>query len=199
MSKTTRKTKRKKLWSVPRIRDPRHPGYTVRITELGPGGRLYAVWMENGRQVMRSLKGVVRADLGADEKAQEAQARIYACGFIEALAKQDALPPGGRGLPGARLAPRAEAEVLTLGRLADLYEQRGSLTAQPKYRTEQVARVLQARGACGSGAAGCFSRSERRGCVGRTPARAGRPTGHHRRRHRRARDRIELGLCGATV
>lgn len=128
-----RKKNKNRLWSVTRIKDPRYPGYTIRITEFTPGGNLYAVRVVNGRQKGPSL-GRTRADLGATAREQETAARALALEIIEKLAK---------GSP-SRTVPASVAEVgetLTLGRLVDLYELRGSLTAQPKYRAEQTARV----------------------------------------------------------
>lgn len=111
----------------------------VRITELRKGSTLNVVWMENGRQVMRSLK-CTRADLGADDKAQQAEARVLACTFIEELAKRPATAAGTRPSP-SQAAMVEESEPLTLGRFVDLLEQGGCGTAQPRYHTEQVARV----------------------------------------------------------
>lgn len=139
MAKTKRR-KRRVLWSVPRIRDPRHAGLTVRVTELRRGGTLNVVWMENGRQVMRSLR-CTRADLGATGDDPESRARVLACTFIEELAKRPATGPDGRAFPLPKGAAVAEAGVLTVGRIVDLYEQGGCGTAQPRYHTEQVARV----------------------------------------------------------
>jgi len=69
--------KRKKgnppLWSVPRITDPRYPGWTVRITELRAAGTLYACYRRDGRQRMSSLK-LTRKDLGNTAKAQKEKA-----------------------------------------------------------------------------------------------------------------------------
>jgi hypothetical protein len=59
--------KRKKLWSVTRISDPRHPGYTLRVTELTPGGNLYVVRMVDGKQRMASM-GTKRKDFGEHDK-----------------------------------------------------------------------------------------------------------------------------------
>lgn len=126
--------KRQKLWSITRIKDPRYPGFTVRITELTPGGILYAIRIVEGKQRYTSLK-VTRAGLGSTNKEQESEARAWALNRIAELAK------GGAGDGRASSAPVAVSEVLTLGRLVDLYEQRGSLTAQPAYRAEHVAKL----------------------------------------------------------
>ena len=48
--------KKRKLWSVARITDPRFPGVTLRVTELTRGGKLYYVYMKNGRQKMKCLQ-----------------------------------------------------------------------------------------------------------------------------------------------
>ncbi len=135
--------KRRKLWSIPRITDPRYPGHTMRITELRRGGNLYAVRMVGGKQKMTSLKRT-RADLGATDTEQDAAARTLGLNLIAALAT-------GRSPENARVAPIAEAEVLTLERLVDLYELRGSLTARAKYREEQVAKLRRIAAHLGPG------------------------------------------------
>src|ERR1700694_1379149 len=65
----------KRTWGVPRIKDPRFTGLTVRVTEVKKGGSLYLIWKRKGRlQKMRSLDRT-RLDLGATEKEQRDAAR----------------------------------------------------------------------------------------------------------------------------
>ena len=127
--------KRKKgnaaLWSVPRVRDPRFPGWTVRVTELRSGGTLYACFRRDGKQTMRSL-GVTRKDLGSTAKKQQDKARALALDVIEALAT-----PTQDSEESAEETP----EVLTLGTLADLYEREGLHGAGLRYATVQVKKV----------------------------------------------------------
>lgn len=123
-------------WRVPRITDPRFPGLTVRVAEVTKGGALYVFWKRKGAlQKMRSLQRT-RADLGATEKEQRDAARTIGLDFLPEIAKLD--PAHGQPLP----APVAKSnEVLTLGRLADLYELRGSLKGSDSYRAEQVKKL----------------------------------------------------------
>jgi hypothetical protein len=77
--------RRKKTWSIPRITDPRYPGFCVRIAELQRGGSLYAIRMVDGKQKMTSLRRS-RADLGTTDKEQEEAARALGLNIIEELA-----------------------------------------------------------------------------------------------------------------
>ncbi len=129
--------KRKKgnapLWSVPRISDPRFPGWTVRITELtGGGGMLYACFRRDGKQVMRSLK-LRRKDLGKTAKAQREKARAIALDVIEALANPSSADSSGE--------PTESPEALALGALADLYEKHGLHGVGLSYAKVQVKKV----------------------------------------------------------
>ena len=126
--------KRKKgnppLWSVPRIRDPRYPGWTVRVTELKGEGVLYVVYMKEGKQKMASLRRT-RHDLGRTAKAQEQTAHALALDIIAALAE------GNNG----DVEPPETGEALTLGTLTDLYEKHGLHGVGASYRRDQVAKV----------------------------------------------------------
>lgn len=133
--------KRRKLWSVVRITDPRFPACMIRITELSRGGNLYAVRMLGGSQRMTSLK-ITRADLGVTDKEQEAAARALALNIIAELASGKVVEgKRGQGSNTSEASAIGRTTVLSLGVLVDLYEQRGSLTAQPRYKLEQVAKV----------------------------------------------------------
>src|SRR6266566_4106828 len=92
--------KRKKLWSVPRITHPQHPGITVRVGEFEPGGMLHVFRQVNGQQRSRSLK-VRRADLGTTKHAQETQAKKYGSDFIEELLRPAPAPSAERGSSAA--------------------------------------------------------------------------------------------------
>lgn len=132
--------RRQKTWTVPRIRDPRYPGLIVRIAELERGGTLYVVRMVDGRQKVTSLR-LTRADLGATPQEQEKKARALALDVIAELAK-------GGSIAGPRVSASQPATdllavggPLTLGKLVDLYEKRGSLSASPNYMREQVNKL----------------------------------------------------------
>ena len=127
-----REKKKRKLWSLPRITDPRYPGFLVRITELEPGGNLYVVRMVDGKQRMASLKAP-RKDFGPTKDEQERAVRAKALDLIEELAK---------GSPRA-VSPPEPGERLTLKALADLYELHGFYGRSEKYRKEQPKRVRQ--------------------------------------------------------
>lgn len=126
-----RKKKHHRLWSISRITDPRYPTYTVRITELERGGKLYAVRMVGGKQKMACLHRC-RADLGPTAKAQEQKARALALDFIEALATAPAQPAA---------TPASAGAPLTLGALVAAYEKQGFPGVGAAYRRDQVSRV----------------------------------------------------------
>ena len=132
--------KRKKgnppLWSVPRVQDPRYAGWTVRVSELRSGGMLYACFRQGGRPKMRSLK-LRRKDLGSTAKEQKARARAIALDIIEALATTTSATDSGGGDDESAEAP----EVLTLARLADLYEMLGFHSVGASYAAVQVKKV----------------------------------------------------------
>ena len=105
-----KKTKRKrKLWSVTRISDPRFPGIMLRVAELRPGENLYAIRMLPGdKQRMRSLR-VTRRELGATAKEQEDAARARALSIIEQMVN---------GGPFSNKPSQTPGQPLTLGMLA---------------------------------------------------------------------------------
>jgi integrase len=132
-----RKGSRRRTWGVSRITDPRYPGLTARVAELRRGeDTLYLVWKWKGkRQQMRSLQQT-HVDLGATEKEQLAAARALGLDALPEIWKQ-----GKESVHVARASVAKQGELLTLGRLADLYELRGSLTAEENYRKEQAAKI----------------------------------------------------------
>jgi integrase len=125
-----KRTRKRRLWSVCRIRHPRYRGYMLRVTELAPGGDLYVVRMIDGKQRMALLDPrVTRLGLGTSAKAQERAARAKACEIIEALAE------GGED-------ERAEVgAALTLDTLAKLYEVHGLHGVGATYKRDQVAKL----------------------------------------------------------
>jgi integrase len=127
MAETTKR--RKTLWSIARIGDPRYPHFRLRITELNPDGMLYVVRMIDGKQRMSSLR-CRRSELGSTPKEQEDAARAKALSIIEALAKG-----------GATRSPLEPAEVITLATLAALYAAHGLHGRSPDYQKEQPAKV----------------------------------------------------------
>ena len=118
------------LWSVARVRDPRYVGLTVRITELRSGGVLFACFRKDGRQKMKSLK-LRRRDLGSTAKAQREKARAIALDVIEALATTTDSDESAAETP----------EVLTLGRLVDLYQREGLHGVGLSYGKAQVTKL----------------------------------------------------------
>jgi|GEM_PF-3540920 len=124
-------------WSVTHIRRwSEYPGLTLRVAELKPAGTLQLFWKRTGQlQKSRSLQRT-RADLGATPKEQREAAISIAREFFPEIAKLEA--DGKAPLPAAVV--KAD-EVLTLGRLVDLYEQRGSLQAEESYRREQTKKL----------------------------------------------------------
>jgi integrase len=127
-----RSKRRRKLWSVARIGDPRYPGIRVRITELAPGGTLYAVRMVDGKQRMASLK-CTRKELGATATEQIEEAKAKALSLIEELAR-------GESMSAVAVEAKHGAAV-TLGTVAELYEVHGFHGKSDKYRKEQPAKV----------------------------------------------------------
>jgi integrase len=132
-----RHRRRKQTWGVSRIKDPRYPGLTVRVTEVVKGGMLYVIWKKKGElQKTRSLQRR-RADLGVTEKEQHDAARTIGLDFLPEIVKLDK----ERGQPPLPKPVVQSDEVLTLARLVDLYELRGSLTASDSYRREQTQKL----------------------------------------------------------
>ena len=130
-TKNGKKTKRRKLWSVPRIIDPRYPNIMLRVAELRPDGILYVIRMLGDLQRMRSL-GVTRKDLGSTPKQQEEQARARALSIIEAMAT---------GAPFSNTPSETSGQPLTLGQLATEYEKHGLHGRSESYRKEQPKKI----------------------------------------------------------
>lgn len=127
---TKKKRTKRKLWSVARIRHPRYPGYSLRITELKKGGDLYVVSMVEGKQKMKLLRPrCTRLSLGSNEPDRQREACARACAEIEGCVKRDT---GEQVETGA---------ALTLGSLATLYEQNGLHGVGASYRRDQLAKL----------------------------------------------------------
>lgn len=123
--------KHKRLWSVPRIKHPKYPRYTVRVGEFEPGGTLHVFRWVNGKQTSRALS-CRRVDLGATTRAQVAEARRIGCEVIEVLATQ----------PASRATTRQSASAaLTIAQLADRYEVDGFAGRTPAYRRDALASI----------------------------------------------------------
>jgi integrase len=140
MSRTrNRKRKRQKrsTWGVSRVTDPRYPWLNMRITELEPGGMLYAIRMVDGKQKMATCK-MRRADLGTTEKEQGAKARALALDLIAELAVRDGSPADVGPKPRAASKPVA---VLTWAALAEEYEVRGFAGRGTSYKKQSVASI----------------------------------------------------------
>lgn len=124
----------RKLWSVTRIKHPKHPGITVRVGEYEPGGTLHVFRWDNAKrqQVSRSLK-CRRVDLGATKAKQEERARQMGCEIIEALA----IAP----VP-SREPDRSTSKGLTLAKLADKYSVDGfHRSRSDSYKGDALAAV----------------------------------------------------------
>jgi integrase len=122
--------KKKRLWSVPRIKHPKFPAYTVRIGEYQPGGTLHVFRWVNGKQTSRALKCRL-ADLGTTTKAQVQEARRLGCEFIEELAARPRTTEAG-GRPNA---------PLTLSQLADKYEVDGFAGRTAAYKRDALSSL----------------------------------------------------------
>ena len=122
---------RKKLWSVARIKHPKHPTITVRIGEFEPGGKLFAFRWVAGKQKCSALD-YRRVDLGSTPKAQVQMARRLGCDIIEEIASQPAIKD--KGLPRAR-------SPLTLAELATRYEVDGFARSSANYKRDALAAV----------------------------------------------------------
>lgn len=125
--------KKKKLWSVTRIKHPKYPGYTVRVGEYEPGGTLHVFRWLNGKQTSQSLK-LRRADLGSTNTQQVKEARRAGCMWIEELVTK---PTSN----GTLTDPTKPTAALTLTQLADQYEARGFFGTSEGYKKQQIASI----------------------------------------------------------
>jgi integrase len=118
-------------WSVPRIRDPRFPGFQLRITELVHDGPLYYARQINGKPVFKKLQPeVTRKSLGTDAKRK---AVAIAMGLIEHLATSpDEVVPE----PGA---------ALTLGGLIKKFETDGLAGRTERYKKGMLTSIKRIR------------------------------------------------------
>lgn len=131
--------KKKKLWSVPRITHPQHPGITVRVGEFEAGGVLQVFRQVNGRQTSRSLK-VRRAELGRTSAQQVQEAKKLGADYIDEL-----MVPK----PAAEAAS-ASGTTLTFGQLADKYELDGFAGRTPAYKRDALAAIRRIAAVLGS-------------------------------------------------
>jgi len=122
--------KKKRLWSVPRIKHPKFPGHTVRIGEYEPGGTLHVFRWVSGKQTSRALK-CRRADLGKTTNAQVQEARRLGCEFIEELV----------AIPRTTVAGARPNSPLTLRQLADKYEVDGFAGRTAAYKRDALSAV----------------------------------------------------------
>src|SRR5437870_13005305 len=77
------------LRSVTRIRDPRFPGISIRVTELKRDGPLFAARQVNGRPRYQKLAPEVTwISLGATNKERVAKATALALDLIERIATE---------------------------------------------------------------------------------------------------------------
>ncbi len=128
--------RKKALWSVPRIKHPQHPAFTVRVGEYERSGTLHVFRWANGKQSSRSLK-CRRVDLGRTPAQQINEAKRLGCEFIEEL---------------ARAKPTAESpakDLLTFSQLADQYETHGFAGRTDSYKRDSLAAIRRIAAAVG--------------------------------------------------
>jgi hypothetical protein len=119
------------IWSVPRIRDPRFPGFQLRITELVHDGPLYYARQINGKPVFKKLSPeTTRKSLGTDAKRK---AVAIAMGIIEhlAAAPDEVVPESG--------------SALTLGGLIKKFETDGLAGRTERYKKGMLTSVKRIR------------------------------------------------------
>jgi len=122
---------KQKTWSVERIQHPKYPGFTVRVGEFKPEGKLHYFRWIDGKQRSRCL-GQTRAELGSTPREQEREARRLGCVFIEAVvvhATQSAMPSFSSGA------------ALTLEALAKKYEEDGFAGRTAGYKRDALASI----------------------------------------------------------
>lgn len=131
---TAKKKSRRRLWSVTRIRDPRHPGFTLRVTEMQKNGPLYFVVRPKGRKpyFRKLVPATTRASLGTNP---ERKAKALALTYVERLARQPDEEDGADGSDGS------QGEPLTLRALIDRYELDGGHGVTKAYARAAVAQA----------------------------------------------------------
>src|SRR5712692_3009706 len=127
------KRHRKGTWGVPRIKHSEYPGLTVRVTEVVKGGTLHVIWKRKGQLQKQRALPYTRTDLGATEKDQRERAVTIGRDFMPEIVKME--KEGGQSTLLSTIGSTVlkSDEVLTLARLADLYELRGSLKGSDSY------------------------------------------------------------------
>ena len=138
----TKKSRRKKLWSVTRVRDPRYPAFLVRVTEMERDGPLYFVVRRKGdKPCFKQLEPrTTRVSLGATEAERVKAAKRVALIYIERLATE----PEDE-------SPAANGGTLTLGQLADKYECDGFHGRTAGYKRDATAAVRRVAKFLGDG------------------------------------------------
>ncbi len=127
-----RKKGHKPLRSVTRIRDPRHPGISIRITELKTDGPLFAARQVGGRPRYQKLAPEVTwISLGQTNKERVAQATALGLDLIERIGTESDEEPSGPDLTLGGLIKRFETDGLH-GRTARY--RKGMLTSVKRVR-----------------------------------------------------------------
>ena len=125
------------LRSVTRIRDPRHPGILIRVTELKRDGPLFAARQVNGKPRYQKLAPEVTwVSLGNTEKERRTEAEALALDLIERIATES----DEEDEPGA---------PLTLGGLITRYETDGLHGRTERYRNGMLTSVKRVRDVLG--------------------------------------------------
>ncbi len=128
-----RKNGNPSLRSVTRIRDVRHPGISIRITELKRDGPLFAARQVNGRPRYQKLAPErTWISLGSTNKERVAEAEALGLDLIERIATEsDAEEPS--------------SPDLTLGGLIKRYETDGLHGRTPRYRNGMLSSIKRVR------------------------------------------------------
>src|SRR6059036_3773183 len=121
------------LRSVTRIRDPRFPGISIRITELKRDGPLFAARQVNGKpRYQKIAPEVTWISLGKTEKERKQEAEALGLDLIERIATEsDGDEPSGPDL--------------TLGQLIKRYETDGLHGRSERYKNGMLSSVRRVR------------------------------------------------------
>jgi integrase len=129
-----RKNGNPSLRSVTRVRDPRFPGISIRVTELKRDGPLFAARQVNGKPRYQKLTPEVTwISLGATEKARQQKATALALDLIERIATE----PDDEGEPSG--------PDLTLGGLIKKFETDGLHGRPARYRNGMLTSIRRVR------------------------------------------------------
>jgi len=119
---------------VTRIRDPRHPGILLRVTELKRDGPLFAARQVDGRPRYQKLAPEVTwISLGKTEKERVAKATALALDLIERIATESDEDEAAGG------------DSLTLGGLIKRYEVDGLHGRPERYRNGMLTSIKRVR------------------------------------------------------